>query len=99
MSQKPPVIPSAQKIGVDVPWVSSWSQESQGGVGPCPTVDGAMAALQVWKPGVGEVVRVIPNHVCVVVHLNDAMHGARGDRIEKSWPVDARGRGATPTAG
>jgi D-serine deaminase-like pyridoxal phosphate-dependent protein len=52
-----------------------------------------------WKPRVGDVVRVIPNHVCVVVHLNDAMHGARGDRIEKSWPVDARGRGATPTAG
>ena len=48
------MIPSAQKIGVDVPWVSSWSQEAQGGVGPCPTVDGAMAALQVWKPGVGE---------------------------------------------
>ncbi len=44
MSQKPPVIPSAQKVGVDVPWVSSWSQESQGGVGPCPTVDGAMAS-------------------------------------------------------
>lgn len=55
MPQKPPVIPvPAPKIGVDVPWVSSWSQEKTGGVGPCPTVDGAMAALQTWKPGVGE---------------------------------------------
>lgn len=53
-----------------------------------------------WKPRVGEVVRVIPNHVCIVVHLNDTMHGVRGDRVERSWPVDARGRAPfTPTAG
>ena len=49
-----PVIPSPQKIGVDVPWVTSWSAERQGGVGPCPTVDGEMAALQMWKPGEGQ---------------------------------------------
>lgn len=54
-----------------------------------------------WKPRVGEQVRVIPNHVCIVVHLNDTMHGARGDRIERVWPVDARGRApvSTPRAG
>jgi D-serine deaminase-like pyridoxal phosphate-dependent protein len=52
-----------------------------------------------WKPRVGERVRVIPNHVCIVVHLNDTMHGIRGERVEKSWPVEARGRAATPTAG
>jgi D-serine deaminase-like pyridoxal phosphate-dependent protein len=52
-----------------------------------------------WKPRVGERVRVIPNHVCIVVHLNDSMHGARGDRVEKSWPVEARGREPTPTTG
>ncbi|HET9425765.1 MAG TPA: alanine racemase [Gemmatimonadaceae bacterium] len=45
-----------------------------------------------WKPRVGEVVRVIPNHVCIVVHLNDTMHGVRGDRVERSWAVEARGR-------
>ncbi len=50
----PPVIPSRLKVGVDVPWVTSWSQEKQGGVGPCPTVDGRVAALQTWKPGVGK---------------------------------------------
>jgi len=49
-----PVIPSRPKIGVDVPWVSSWSEEQPGGVGPCPTVDGQMAALQAWKPGAGQ---------------------------------------------
>jgi D-serine deaminase-like pyridoxal phosphate-dependent protein len=54
-----------------------------------------------WKPRVGEQVRIIPNHVCIVVHLNDTMHGVRGDRIERSWPVDARGRapGVMPKAG
>lgn len=54
-----------------------------------------------WKPRVGELVRVIPNHVCIVVHLNDAMHGVRGDKVERTWAVDARGRApvATQTAG
>lgn len=50
----PPIVPSRLRVGVDVPWVTSWSGESQGGVGPCPTVDGAMAALQTWKPGEGK---------------------------------------------
>jgi D-serine deaminase-like pyridoxal phosphate-dependent protein len=46
-----------------------------------------------WRPEVGELVRVVPNHVCIVVHLNDVMYGVRGERVEKSWRVDARGRG------
>ena len=46
-----------------------------------------------WRPSVGELVRVVPNHVCIVVHLNDVVYGVRGDRVEKSWRVDARGRG------
>lgn len=45
-----------------------------------------------WRPQVGERVRVIPNHVCVVVHLFDELVGVRGDSIEKRWPVAARGR-------
>ena len=45
-----------------------------------------------WQPRVGEIVRVVPNHVCVAVHLADAMHGLRGETIERSWPVTARGR-------
>jgi D-serine deaminase-like pyridoxal phosphate-dependent protein len=46
-----------------------------------------------WRPAVGERVRVIPNHVCIVVHLNDIVYGVRGTRVETSWPVAARGRG------
>ena len=45
-----------------------------------------------WTPRVGDQVRVIPNHVCIVVHLNDTIHGVRGDAIETTWPVAARGR-------
>ena len=46
-----------------------------------------------WTPEVGERVRVIPNHVCIVVHLNDLVYGVRGDVVETSWAVAARGRG------
>ncbi len=46
-----------------------------------------------WRPVVGERVRVVPNHVCIVVHLNDLVYGLRGDAVVTSWPVSARGRG------
>jgi D-serine deaminase-like pyridoxal phosphate-dependent protein len=45
-----------------------------------------------WKPRIGDVVRIIPNHVCIVVHLNDLIHGVRGHLVEATWPVSARGR-------
>lgn len=45
-----------------------------------------------WRPRVGDRVRVIPNHVCIVVHLFDVIHGLRGDAVETSWQVAARGR-------
>ncbi len=45
-----------------------------------------------WRPAVGDVVRVIPNHVCIVVHLNDRLTGVRGDVVEQDWAVAARGR-------
>jgi D-serine deaminase-like pyridoxal phosphate-dependent protein len=47
-----------------------------------------------WRPEVGDRVRVIPNHACIVVHLFDVMHGMRGEIVETSWPVAARGRAA-----
>ena len=45
-----------------------------------------------WRPSVGDRVRVIPNHVCIVVHLNDVIAGVRGEVVETTWPVSARGR-------
>ena len=46
-----------------------------------------------WRPVVGEQVRIIPNHVCIVVHLNDVVHGVRDGVIAETWRVAARGRG------
>jgi D-serine deaminase-like pyridoxal phosphate-dependent protein len=45
-----------------------------------------------WRPAAGDLVRIIPNHVCVVVHLNDIVYGVRGENVEMTWPVAARGR-------
>jgi D-serine deaminase-like pyridoxal phosphate-dependent protein len=47
-----------------------------------------------WRPVVGDRVRVIPNHACIVVHLFDMVHGVRGESVESSWQVAARGRAA-----
>ena len=51
-----------------------------------------------WQPRVGDVVRIVPNHVCIVVHLNDVIHGVRGMVVESSWPVSARGRVPVPAS-
>lgn len=45
-----------------------------------------------WTPRVGELVRVVPNHVCIVVHLFDEAAGVRGDVVEQRWAIAARGR-------
>lgn len=45
-----------------------------------------------WRPRVGELVRVIPNHVCIVVHLNDVLFALDGEKVADVWPVAARGR-------
>ena len=44
------------------------------------------------RPVVGDVVRIIPNHICVVVNLFDRMIGVRGDAIVGEIVVEARGR-------
>ncbi len=44
------------------------------------------------KPNVGDVVRVIPNHVCVVVNMVDRLIAVRNNEIVDVYPVAARGR-------
>jgi D-serine deaminase-like pyridoxal phosphate-dependent protein len=44
------------------------------------------------RPCLGERVRVIPVHTCVVANLTDQLYGLRGDHVEVVWPVAARGR-------
>ena len=45
---------SALKVGVDVPWVTSWSTEEVLGVRPCPTVGGDLALVQTSSAGFGK---------------------------------------------
>jgi D-serine deaminase-like pyridoxal phosphate-dependent protein len=44
------------------------------------------------RPAVGDVVRIVPNHVCVVVNMADEAVMVRGDEIIGTLPVAARGR-------
>jgi D-serine deaminase-like pyridoxal phosphate-dependent protein len=44
------------------------------------------------RPNVGDVVRIVPNHVCVVVNMVDRLVAVRGDRIVGELDVAARGR-------
>lgn len=44
------------------------------------------------RPVVGERVRVIPVHTCVVSNLHDQLYGLRGEHIETVWDVAARGK-------
>lgn len=45
-----------------------------------------------WRPKVGDRVRVVPNHVCVSVNLQERLWGVRGDEIVDEWEVTGRGR-------
>ena len=52
-----------------------------------------------WRPRVGDRVRVLPNHVCVSVNLQDELLVLVDDTLER-WPLEARGRKAfLPTGG
>lgn len=44
-----------------------------------------------WRPRIGERVHIVPNHVCVSVNLHERVWGVRNGRVERSWPVAARG--------
>ncbi|MGJ4939731.1 D-TA family PLP-dependent enzyme [Bradyrhizobium sp. HKCCYLS1011] len=44
------------------------------------------------RPNVGDVVRIVPNHVCVVVNMMDEVVMVRGEEILGTLPVAARGR-------
>ncbi|MDA9529971.1 D-TA family PLP-dependent enzyme [Bradyrhizobium sp. CCBAU 25338] len=44
------------------------------------------------RPNVGDVVRIVPNHVCVVVNMMDEVVMVRGEEIIGTLPVAARGK-------
>jgi D-serine deaminase-like pyridoxal phosphate-dependent protein len=45
-----------------------------------------------WRPRVGDLVRVVPNHVCVSVNLQERLHGVRGEEVVEWWEVTGRRR-------
>ena len=45
-----------------------------------------------WRPEIGERVRIVPNHVCVSVNLQDHLLAFEGDR-HTLLPLEGRGRG------
>ncbi len=44
------------------------------------------------KPEVGDAVRVIPNHACVVTNLFDRVHLVRGDKVDRVADITSRGK-------
>jgi D-serine deaminase-like pyridoxal phosphate-dependent protein len=44
------------------------------------------------RPNIGDVVRIVPNHVCVVVNMMDEVVMVRGEDILGTLPVAARGK-------
>ena len=50
------------------------------------------APVGVARPQLGEVVAIVPNHVCPVVDLVDDVVAVAADGSIEIWPVDARGR-------
>lgn len=43
-------------------------------------------------PRVGDRIQLVPNHACVTVHTQAAMHLVDGDEVLDTLPVDARGK-------
>jgi D-serine deaminase-like pyridoxal phosphate-dependent protein len=44
-----------------------------------------------WHPRVGDRVRIVPNHVCVSVNLQERLWQVQGESVLGYWPVEARG--------
>lgn len=49
-----------------------------------------------WRPRVGERVRIVPNHVCVSVNLQDRLLVVDDGGAGEWWPLEGRGRGPWP---
>jgi D-serine deaminase-like pyridoxal phosphate-dependent protein len=53
---------------------------------------GFLSAKNLSQFSVGQVLAVIPNHVCTCINMHDEVLVARGGKIVGSWNVDARGK-------
>ncbi len=43
-----------------------------------------------WRPRLGDLVRIVPNHVCVSVNLHERLWQVRGEDVLGWWRVEAR---------
>ena len=43
-----------------------------------------------WRPRLGDLVRIVPNHVCVSVNLNHRLWQIQGQQVLGYWTVEAR---------
>lgn len=41
---------------------------------------------------VGDIISLLPSHVCTTINLHDVLVGVRGGVVEAVWPVEGRGR-------
>jgi D-serine deaminase-like pyridoxal phosphate-dependent protein len=53
---------------------------------------GAVTARGEATPALGDVLAVVPNHICPVVDLYDEAVVVREGQVVDRWPIDARGR-------
>src|SRR5439155_16679826 len=56
------------------------------------TEEHGMACVGTTDVEVGQKLRFYPTHACTAVNLSDQLIGVRPDRVEKVWPVLARGK-------
>jgi D-serine deaminase-like pyridoxal phosphate-dependent protein len=53
---------------------------------------GHVLATQPTRLKVGDKVRIIPNHVCTCVNMHERLVAHRGEHIEATWTIAARGK-------
>jgi len=63
---------------------------------PCARMNEEHGLLDVAGSGYrlrpGDLVDVIPNHVCTTVNLHRELHGVRNGRVETVWSIAAQGK-------
>jgi D-serine deaminase-like pyridoxal phosphate-dependent protein len=43
-------------------------------------------------PKLGDILRVVPNHICPCINLQDRIYGCRGEEVTTEWEVTGRGK-------
>jgi D-serine deaminase-like pyridoxal phosphate-dependent protein len=69
---------------VDDPYVVfDWANEEHGHLDLSRTA---------FRPRIGDRVRIVPFHACTATNMHDILYGVRGERVETTWRIAARGK-------